>query len=52
MTSETILFSTISAANEAYKTLQLMIDVTLDCNAIIYNIEDEKTIKGGEPRYV
>ena len=45
MTSKTILFATVAAAVEAYKTLQAMIDVTIDCNAITYNSSDEEAIK-------
>ncbi len=32
----TILLETITAAQKAYDTLQPMIDITLDCNAINY----------------
>ena len=45
MTSKTILFATVAAAVEAYKTLQAMIDVTIDCNAITYNRLDEETVR-------
>ena len=46
MTSKTILFATVAAAVEAYKTLQAMIDVTIDCNAITYNNRlDEETVR-------
>lgn len=45
MTSKTILFKTITEAERAYKTLQRMIDVTIDCNAITYNNADEETVK-------
>jgi hypothetical protein len=45
MTFKTILFTAVAAADEAYKTLIAMIDVTLDCNAITYNNLNEETIK-------
>ena len=45
MTTTTILFETITAAQEAYNTLQPMIDVTLDCNAVTYNETDEELVK-------
>lgn len=45
LTSKTILFKTIAAADEACKTLIAMIDVTLDCNAITYNNADEETVR-------
>ena len=45
MTSKTILFKTIAAADEIYKTLQAMIDVTIDCNAITYNNADEEVVR-------
>ena len=45
MISKTILFSTISAANKTYQTLQRMIDVNIDCNAITYSRSDEQTVK-------
>ena len=41
----TILFETITAAQQAYDTLQLMIDVTLDCNAVTYHRADEELVK-------
>lgn len=41
----TILFETITAASLAYNTLQHMIDVSLDCNAITYNETDEELVK-------
>ena len=41
----TILFETITAASLAYNTLQPMIDVTNDCNAITYNETDEELVK-------
>ena len=45
MISKTILFSTISAANKTYQTLQRMIDVTIDYNAITYSRSVEETVK-------
>ena len=45
MTSKTILFKTITEAERAYKTLQKMIDVTIDCNAITYNNADEEVVR-------
>ena len=45
MTVKTILFETIAAADEIYKTLRAMIDVTIDCNAITYNRLDEETVR-------
>ena len=45
MTTTTILFETITAAVRAYNTLQAMIDVTNDCNAITYNETDEELVK-------
>ena len=45
MTSKTILFETIAAAERAYNTLQRMIDVTIDCNAITYNSSDEEVVR-------
>lgn len=41
----TILFKTITAAVRAYNTLQPMIDVTLDCNAINYNETNAELVK-------
>lgn len=41
----TILFETITAAVRAYNTLQPMIDVSLDCNAITYNETDEEVVR-------
>ena len=41
----TILFETITAASLAYNTLQPRIDVSLDCNGIIYEIQDEELVK-------
>jgi CheY-like chemotaxis protein len=40
-----ILFETITAAVRAYNTLQSMIDLTLDCNAITYNETDEELVR-------
>ena len=45
MTDQTILFETIDAAQSAYNTLQFMIDVSLDCNAITYNWLDAELVK-------
>ena len=45
MTVTTILFETIAAAVQAYDTLQPMIDVGLDCNAITFNEIDEELVK-------
>jgi hypothetical protein len=41
----TILFETITAAVQAYNTLQPMIDVSLDCNAVTFNEIDEELVK-------
>ena len=41
----TILFETITAAVQAYNTLQPMIDVTNDCNGITYNETDAELVK-------
>lgn len=41
----TILFETITIAQSAYNTLQSMIDVSLDCNAVIYNETDSEVVK-------
>ena len=41
----TILFETITAAQKAHDTLQSMIDVSIDCNAIIYNETDEEAVR-------
>ena len=41
MTNETILFETVTAAEEAYDSLKLMTDVVLDCNAVTYNQADD-----------
>lgn len=45
MTVTTILFETITAARKAYDTLQPMIDVSLDCNALTYDELDEELVK-------
>ncbi len=45
MTTTTIFFETITAAQQAYDTLQPMIDVSLDCNAVTYNKADEELVK-------
>ena len=45
MTSKTILFETVAAAYRAYQTLQKMIDVTKNCNAITYNIREEEAVR-------
>ena len=45
MTVTTILFETITAAQKAYDTLQPMIDVSLDCNALTFNEIDEELVK-------
>ncbi|WP_036487126.1 hypothetical protein [Myxosarcina sp. GI1] len=45
MTTTTILFETIVAAQEAYDTLQPMIDVSLDCNAVTYKKTEEELVK-------
>ncbi len=45
MTTTTILFETITIAQKAYDTLQSMINVSLDCNAVTYNKIDEELVK-------
>ena len=45
MTVTTILFETITAARKAYNTLQPMIEVGLDCNALTYSESDEELVK-------
>jgi CheY-like chemotaxis protein len=45
VTNTTILFETITAARFAYDTLQPMIDVSLDCNALTYNPTDEEAVR-------
>ncbi len=45
MTTTTILFETITPAQKAYDTLQPMIDVSIDCNAVIHNKTDEELVK-------
>ncbi len=45
MSDVTILFESVEAAKEAFTTLKPMIDMTLDCNAIIYNETDEELVK-------
>ena len=45
MSTTTILFETITAAQQAYNTLQPMIDLSLDCNALTYNEIDEELVK-------
>jgi CheY-like chemotaxis protein len=45
MTNTTILFETVAAARFAYDTLQPMIDVSLDCNALTYNPTDKELVK-------
>ena len=45
MTVTTILFETITAAVQAYDTLQPMIEVGLDCNALTYSELDEELVK-------
>ena len=45
MSDRAILFETVSAAQKAYQTLQPMIDVSLDCNAILYGKADEELVR-------
>ena len=45
MSTTTILFETITAAQQAYDTLQPMIEVSLDCNALTYDGIDEELVK-------
>lgn len=45
MSDRAILFETVSAAQKAYQTLRSMIDVSLDCNAVLYDKTDEKLVR-------
>ena len=45
MNERTILFETVDAAKFAYDTLQFMIDVSLDFNALTFNRADEELVK-------
>lgn len=45
MTTTTIFFETITAAQKAYDTLQPMIDISIDCNAITFNESDKELAK-------
>ena len=45
MSTTTILFETITAAQQAYNTLQPMIDLSLDCNALTFDEIDKELVK-------
>lgn len=42
---KTILFETVTAATQAFATLQPMIDVSLDGNALTYHPDDEEAVR-------
>ena len=45
MSDVTILFESVEAAKEAFTTLKPIIDVSLDCNALVYDELDEELVK-------
>ena len=45
MSNITILFESVEAATKAFRTLKLMIDVSIDCNALVYSELDEELVK-------
>ena len=45
MSNITILFESVEAATRTFKTLKLMVEVSLDCNALTFDEIDEELVK-------